>query len=851
MDTKGEFYLGRSFDPGQNKATDQPLLYDPADLTTHAVVVGMTGSGKTGLCIDMLEEAALNNIPALMIDPKGDMTNTLLHFPDLLPADFQPWVNADQARRDGKTIDQAAAEAAALWKKGLADWGIGPERLLALKNAAHFAVYTPGSDAGIPVSILATLKAPQIPWESNREVLREKISGTATALLGLVGLQNIDPVRSREHILLSNIFENAWSKGQDLDLSELILQTQNPPFAKLGVFDVNTFFPEKDRFELAMLLNNILAAPAFQTWIEGQPLDIPSLLYGPDGRPRHSVFYLAHLGDAERMFFVTLLYSAVESWMRTQTGTPSLRAILYFDEIFGYMPPVSNPPSKQPMLRMLKQARAFGVGQVLVTQNPVDLDYKGLSNAGTWMIGKLQTDQDKQRLLDGLESAMAGGMDRSQVDRLISTLGKRVFLLQNVHAKQPQLFQTRWAMNYLTGPLTRTQIPALNQLVGARVVAAAPAPAAPPLDQYQAVPLTPESDTQPVPVTPLAAAAKPSAKAAAPSQGSATRPAVPTGVAEYFLPNNLTFTQAFEADGRSYPSEATSQGLLYRPVLLAQTSVRFLNRKYSLDFELIKTALVPEPDRRGLVRWEDYASQPINPQSLTKPADPRARFATLEAPLSDAKAITAMQKDFVEWVYRAAQITVRANEALKQYAGPQVSAADFRKQCAEAARQGRDAELRKVNTSFATKLTSLKDKLKREERELKQDEAELTQRKWEEGSTHLENVASLIGFGSKRRLTTSVTRRRLTAQAKADVEESEQAIEEFDKQLAALEADKAAALEEVNQRWGEIANQLTEIPITPFKKDILLDFFGVAWMPFHLVKIGNQVEELPGFRPAQ
>jgi hypothetical protein len=409
-------------------------------------------------------------------------------------------------------------------------------------------------------------------------------------------------------------------------------------------------------------------------------------------------------------------------------------------------------------------------------------------------------------------------------------------------------------MNYLTGPLTRTQIPALNQLVGARLVAAAPAPAAipaaPPLDQYQAVPLTPESDTQPVPVTPPAAAAKPSAKAA-PSQGSATRPAVPAGVAEYFLPNNLTFTQAFEADGRSYPSEATSQGLLYRPVLLAQTSVRFLNRKYSLDFDLIKTALVPEPDRRGLVRWEDYASQPINPQSLTRPPDPRARFATLEAPLSDVKAITAMQKDFVEWVYRAAQITVRANDALKQYAGPQVSAADFRKQCAEAARQGRDAELRKVTTAFATKLASLKDKLKREERELKQDEAELTQRKWEEGSTHLENVASLIGFGSKRRLTTSVTRRRLTAQAKADVEESEQAIEEFDKQLAALEAEKAAALDEVNQRWGEIANQLTEIPVTPFKKDILLDFFGVAWLPFHVVKIGEQVEELPGFRPAE
>jgi len=855
MDTKGDYYLGRVFDPQQNKLTDQPLLYDPADLTTHAVVVGMTGSGKTGLCIGLLEEAALNGVPALMIDPKGDMTNTLLHFPDLLPADFQPWINADQARRDGKTVEQAAVEASALWRNGLADWEIGPERVLALKNAAHFAVYTPGSDAGIPISILATLKAPAIPWEANRELLREKISSTATALLGLVGLTDIDPVRSREHILLANIFEHAWSKGNDLDLTELILQTQNPPFPKLGVFDVDTFFPERDRFELAMLLNNILAAPAFQTWIEGTPLDIPSLLYGQDGRPRHSVFYIAHLGDAERMFFVTLLYSAVETWMRTQTGTPSLRAILYFDEIFGYIPPVSNPPSKQPMMRMLKQARAFGVGQILVTQNPVDVDYKGLSNAGTWMIGKLQTDQDKQRLLDGLDSAMSGGLDRSQYDRLISTLGKRVFLLHNVHAKGPQLFGTRWAMNYLTGPLTRTQIPALNRLAGAQagpgptISTAAQSPATP-LDQYQPVPVVPDSDTQPVPVFPVSAAAVPpgGGKPSAAGLGSATRQAVPSGVMEYFLPNNLTFTQAFEAVGRTFPPEVINQGILYRPVLLAQANTRFVNRKYNLDYELYRTVLVPTPDRRGLVRWEDYACDPIQPQALRAQADPLARYAALETPLSDAKAMTALQKDFVEWVYRSSQVTVRANEALKQFAGPQVSVADFRKQCAEAARQGRDAELKKVSASFETKLRSLKDKLTREERELKQDESEFSQRRLEEGTTHLENVASLIGIGRKRRLTTSMTRRRLTSQAKADVEESQDAIEQFQKQLAALEAEKAAASQEINDRWGEVANQLTEIPITPLKKEILLDFCGVAWMPFQLVKIGERIEELPGFR---
>ncbi|MGD2077583.1 MAG: DUF87 domain-containing protein, partial [Chloroflexota bacterium] len=419
MDTGGDYYLGRLFDSQSGRTTDETLLYDPDDLTTHGVVVGMTGSGKTGLCLDLLEEAALNEVPALMIDPKGDITNALLHFPELQPADFQPWINADQARRDDVSLEQAAADTAALWKNGLAQWGIGGERLTRLSQAAKFAIFTPGSDAGLPISILASLEAPEIPWDENEELLREKIASTATALLGLAGLRDVDPVRSREHILLANIFERAWSQGQDLSLGELIMQTQNPPFEKLGVFDVNTFFPEKDRFALAMTLNNILASPSFQAWIEGQPLDIQSLLYTPDGRPRHSVFYIAHLNDEERMFFVTLLFSAVETWMRSQSGSTSLRSLVYFDEIFGYLPPVGNPPSKEPMLRMLKQARAFGVGLVLATQNPVDVDYKALSNAGTWFIGKLQTDQDKQRLLDGLSGA-AGAMDRSQYDDLLS-----------------------------------------------------------------------------------------------------------------------------------------------------------------------------------------------------------------------------------------------------------------------------------------------------------------------------------------------------------------------------------------------------------------------------------------------
>ncbi len=845
MELVDKYYIGRVFDTSGGKTTDQPLLYDPADLTTHAVVVGMTGSGKTGLCIDLLEEAALNNVPALMIDPKGDITNTLLHFPDLLPEDFQPWINADQARREGKSPEQAADDAAELWRKGLGKWGIGPERLEALKDAAQFAIYTPGSDAGIPVSILASLKAPAISWDDNRELLREKISGTVTALLGLVGLQDIDPVRSREHILLSNIFEFAWSQGNDLDLGELILQTQNPPIEKLGVFDVNTFFPEKERFELAMMLNNILAAPAFQTWIEGQPLDIPSLLYTPEGRPRHSVFYIAHLPDAERMFFVTLLYSAVETWMRTQSGITSLRAILYFDEIFGYLPPIGNPPSKVPMLRMLKQARAFGVGQVLVTQNPVDVDYKALSNAGTWFIGKLQTENDKVRLLDGLESAMQGGMDRREYDRLISSLGKRVFLLHNVHEKHPQPFQTRWAMNYLAGPLTRSQIPALNQLASAEDVPQSLAVEQPSLTEGEVVERGVQSaavfEAQPAGDTSPAAGL-----VVETGLGSATRPAVPSGIAEYFLPNNLTLSQAIKATGRTFPQDVRPLGLLYKPVLIAQADIRFLQRKYNLDHETRRTTLVLELDRRGTVRWDDWQSNPVDPRALDSQPPPEVHFASLEAPLSESKILSSLKTDFADWSYRTTEVIVRANETLEIYAGPEVSQADFRKMCTEAAREKLEDEAEKVASSFEKKIERIEDRLEREERELREDKSELAQRRREEWGTHAENVFSLFG-GRRRRLSTSLTKRRMAEKAEADVEESEDVIKGYEQDIAELQQEKEHALEEVNQKWREIADDMVEIPITPYKKDILIDLFGVAWMPFHALQVEGEVLELPGF----
>jgi hypothetical protein len=835
IQTDGKFYMGRTVHPQTGETTETPALYDKDDLTTHGVVVGMTGSGKTGLCIDLLEELALSGLPAIMIDPKGDITNILLHFPELSPSDFAPWVNADEARREGKTIDQAARGTASLWRSGLAEWEIQPERIARLSEAAHFCIYTPGSDAGLPVNMLASLRAPTIPWESNRELLQEKISGTVTAILGMIGEKDIDPVRSREHILLSNILQNAWQQGRDLSLPELILQVQNPPFEKVGVFQVSQFFPDQDRLDLAMDLNNILAAPAFQVWLQGEPLDVGKMLYGRDGRPRHMVFYIAHLSEPERMFFVTLLYSAIESWMRTQSGTNSLRALVYFDEIFGYLPPVGNPPSKEPMLRMLKQARAFGVGMLLATQNPVDVDYKALSNAGTWFIGKLGTEQDKDRLLDGLATAIGGDMDRREYDDLISRLGKRVFLLRNVHDKRPSLFQTRWAMNYLAGPLTRAQIPTLNELVGAGPVSVAPTAST-----------REEPAARP---TAAAAAAPPSATAAVAAielEGSETQPRVPTGIGEFFLPQNLTLSEAANRMRRRLDADTSVAGILYRPALLARADVHFNKSKYDLDTVVAKAALVEEPSSRGRVSWEEYEIAPIEERDLDRGPNPGARFASLLSPLDDGRSIRDMEDDFEEWLYRNCEVKVRANETLGVYAGPEIDDATFQDRCQDAAEQERETELDKVAAQYERKVEQLQDRLQREELELERDQADLSGRRVEEIGKAAETLLGLLG-GRKRSLSSSLSKRRMTRQAKLDVEESEKQIEAYKKEIEELAREQEDAEASVNEKWERIAADVSEIAVNPYKKDISVTMFGVAWVPYHVVQSGKQTLELPGF----
>ena len=823
MDTNGKFYIGRSHDLKTNETLEQLILYDPDDLTTHGVVVGMTGSGKTGLGIDILEEAALKGLPALLVDPKGDITNLLLHFPNLAPEDFQPWVDADQARREGKSVEQLATEIAGIWSKGLAKWGIPPERVARVRQVVDYAVYTPGSDAGLPVSILASLEAPPVPWEEHRELLREKISSTVTALLGLVGV-DADPVRSREHILLANIFEQAWRAGRDLDLLELIRQIQTPPFEKLGAFEVEQFYPSEDRFELSIALNNLLAAPAFQIWTEGMALDIEAFLWTPEGKPRQSVFYLAHLPDSERMFFVTLLLTAVEAWVRSQPGSPSLRALLYFDEVHGFLPPVAKPPSKPPMMRLLKQARAFGFGLLLTTQNPVDLDYKALSNAGTWFVGKLQTEQDKARLLDGLEGVTfgEGGFDRAKIDKLISALGKRIFLLHNVHERAPQVFRTRWAMAYLRGPITRAKLRNLNAMVGAEV--------AEPREMVREVVEAPAASTQP-----------------SLEDTSTTRPTVPERVEELFLPNNLTVAQAMKASGMEAPGVRVA-GLVYKPALLAQAAVRYLDRKVNLDHEETVTALAVDVSPRGVVRWEEVLASRVAPESLDRTPAPESRFTDLEAPLTDAKMIRNLEKDFLDYIYHSAGLRLPSNSTLNLVAKPGQTPAEFREHCADAAREARDADADKLKEKYEKKIKVIQDKLAREERELAEDQAELSARKMEEMAIHAENVLGLFsGSRSRRRVSSSLTKRRMTTRAKADVEESLEEIETFKRELAELEDELADELEEINERWADVATDIEETVIAPYKKNIHLELFGVAWFPHWRLEEGERAFEVPGY----
>jgi hypothetical protein len=663
-----------------------------------------------------------------------------------------------------------------------------------------------------PLRVLASLKAPDQSWEEHAEDLREKVSSTVQALLALVGIA-ADPVQSREHILLANLLEHAWRSGEDMTLEKLVQQIQTPPLSKLGAMEIESFYPSAERKSLALQINNLLASPSFQAWAEGDDLDVERLLWTVDRKPRHTVFHLSHLGAAERMFFVTLLLEAVESWMHTQSGSSSLRALLYVDEVLGYLPPVAIPPSKPPLLRLMKQARAFGLGLLLSTQNPVDLDYKALANAGTWCLGKLQTAQDKARLLDGLEGAEVGkeGFHRKEIEAVLGRLDPRTFLLHNVHERAAQVFQTRWAMAYLRGPMTRED---LRRLGGQAPKIQAPG-------------------TQ---------AARPDERPA----GLPNMPSTPESVAVYVLPNNVTWEAATRAAGIASPPAQAE--LVYRPAILGQATARVLNRKAGIDALQTVTALALDPDPRGMIRWEEHGIGALDLNVLPASAMASARFGEVPGLLLDARRMKQMEKDFLDFAYRSASLRVFSNAALKLTSKPGMDEAAFRIECQQSATGGREAEAQKIKSTFDRKLRALQDRLSREERELAQDEAELAGRKFEEMATHGENLLGLFGGRrSQRRLTSSLTKRRLTTQAKADVDESVGAIEVFKRDLEAMQAEMAEVMQALDEQWADKADQVEEIRLTPARKDVMRDAFGLAWVPYWGAAGPGAGLVLPGF----
>jgi len=813
------FTLGKLLDPQTHELTSDPLLYDPADLTTHAMCVGMTGSGKTGLCIDLLEEAALAGLPSILIDPKGDIVNLLLQFPDLQPQDFQPWVNVDDARRAKMTLEDYAAKKAEEWKAGLAQWGLNARDIQKLKGSVEWSVYTPGSDAGRPVSILKSLEAPEIPWDENQELLRERISGICSALLGLIGLE-ADPVKSREHILLANIFENAWKNGQPLDLAGLIAQVQTPPFPKLGVFEVERFYPEKERLELALALNAIVAAPSFQSWIQGEPLDIPTLLRAPNGQPRCSIFYVAHLTDAERMFFIALLLEQVGAWLRSQPGTTSLRGLLYFDEVYGYFPPYPhNPPTKAPLMRLLKQARAFGLGLALVTQNPGDLDYKGLTNTGTWFIGKLQTDRDKARLLEGLETISAqtrSSLDISNLDSLISSLAPRTFLLHNVHAPAPVVFHTRWAMSYLAGPLTREQIRALTPKVeaGSQKLEVGRA--------FSATTRPPTSNLQ-----------------------------LPTSIPQYFLPTTRSVEDAVaawrEEAGRKTAQFGRNFTVVYHPTLFAQATVRYFSTKANVNEDKRFAFLVKAGQLSTAPHWSECLAQPLAPASLSRTL-PAGGVLSPDLPpgLGDPKKLAAWQKDLISYLYRTADFTLHHNPALKLYSRPGQSFEEFRAAGQRAAEARRAEEVEKIRARYDKKLDALEDKLYAEQRDLTQDQKELEARESESRWTTVENIVGVaLGRSPHRMFSTSASKKRLAQRARDEVAQSQQLIADLQSLISNLKAEAQTQFQAIVDKWNAAAHDIHPLRLTPRRSDILVELFGVGWLPHWQIEADGESVDIP------
>ena len=781
----GAFYLGKRVATAGTQLTDELVLYDSRDLTTHAVIIGMTGSGKTGLGIGLLEEAALDHIPVIAIDPKGDLGNLMLTFPELKPEDFRPWINMRQAVEQGSSPDDFAKAEAEKWKEGLAKSGQDGTRIAKLKDSAEVAIYTPGSTAGLQISVLKSFSAPKASLREDAELYGERIQATTTGLLSLLGL-DVDPVTSREHILLSRILDESWRQDIDLDIAGLIGAIQKPPFEQIGVMALESFYPASERFSLAMRLNNLLAAPGFESWMQGEAMDPAKLFFTERGKPRISIMSIAHLPESERMFFVSMLLNELIGWMRAQQGTTSLRAILYMDEIFGYLPPVANPPSKQLFLTLLKQARAYGLGLVLATQNPVDLDYKGLSNTGTWFIGRLQTERDKARVMEGLEGAAhAGTFDRPAMEQTLAGLAKRQFLLHNVHEDEAVVFSTRWVMSYLAGPMTRDQVRSL--MAGADTTPAAAGTGQPPV-------------------------------AAGKSVTGGEAPLLPPGIRQFYLPSS-----------QDKP--------VYRPRLAGAADIAISSSRYGIDESRRCFYALDIEDGPVPVDWARAEALSLTVDDVVKHAEPGATFSPCPAPLSSAANYARWERQFKTWLRQNECIRLLKSAKFRLTSEPGESEGEFRARLQQTAAEQRDEAIEKVRKRYAGKVNTLENRLLRArqavEREASQSSSKMV-------STAVSFGTAILGavLGRKRLSATSASRvgtaiRSASGARKqaSDVERAKQTEARVMADIEQLNAELDEEIAGLDTSYDSQSEELSEILLRPKAADIHVSLFGLLWTP--------------------
>lgn len=808
------FYLGKKYDLENKQLLDEVLQYRSRDLTTHALCVGMTGSGKTGLCTSLIEEAALDGIPVICVDPKGDLGNLLLAFPDLEPSDFEPWID----RASNPDTAAAASKFAEVWKKGLSSWGYDRTQLEQMKSVEKI-IYTPGSTAGIPLTVLRSLDAPGDAIKNDAELLRDQVSSSVSGLLALLGI-TADPLSSREHILLSNILAASWESGNDLSMEELIRQIQSPPMSKIGVMSLEQFFPTADRAKLAMTLNNLLASPSFAGWLQGEAMSIDRLLFDDQGKAKISIISVSHLSDTERMFFVTILLNELVAWMRMQRGTSALRAIFYMDEIFGYFPPSSKPPSKGPMMTLLKQARAFGLGVVLATQNPADIDYKGLSNMGTWFLGRLQTQRDKDRVLEGLEGAslqQGSAFDRAKMDRALSGLGNRVFLMNNVHMDAPTIFQTRFALSFLRGPLARDEISRLMAPIRERLQTKRAGSAA-------------NSGAPTIAVQPKREEASPAVPEPKVAPGGA-RPILPPGIEERFV-----------EPIRPLRSVGNVQ---WRASLMGHVSVHFVKSSNAIDVWKDQMLIAyAEPVAFDHV-WENAST--LQPESVSCSKSPESTYAFDQLPDSflNAKNFKAWEKELVEYLFRHEKLKLYACPSLKQCSLPDVEEFEARLQLSEAAREARDAAMDKVRGKYDEKLRVFEAKVMAAQSKL--DRAiEDAKAKRLDGLVDI--GTSILGalLGGRRKSVSSSTVRDLTrSSASTDISRAQDSLDDLVMQKNALERECRDELDAIESQFSIENLKLEEVEVPIRKADTKVKLLAIAWIPWLTDSSGRSVPLVP------